>query len=577
MNQPTCRDRVMTQATDWDLNYDVVVVGSGAGGMTAALIASDLGLNTLVIEKSALIGGTTAVSGGAVWIPDNLHMQAVGYPDSIDEALTYLKETIGEEYDEEKCRAYLETGPDLVRYLEEHTKIAFRAGPLPDYYSDRAGGKDKYRALDPLPLSARELGADIDVLRPPHPQTTVAGVTFTTGEVATILRKDAGWLLLTMRLMLRHFLDIAWRVKSRKAPRMTLGNALAARCLISLRERGIPVWRETAFRELIKDETGVVGIVAERGGKQLRIEAAGGVILAAGGFGSNREMRSTHLIRSPRVERSVAPEVNNGDAIAAGMRVGADTDLMDEAWWIPVYRLQRSGLTCGMFFDRAFPGSMIVNQRGERFMNDASNYDETGRIMANVAPEGQPDTPSFYIFDARYRRKYIAGPLQPSPVFCDRFLSKEVRDILVKANSLHELAEKLGIDPAVFTNTVARFNDNALRGTDPDFHRGEETYERHYSDPRVSPNSTMGQISAAPFYAIAIYPGDIGTRGGLVTDKNARVKDINGNPIPGLYAAGNSAATVMGRTYPAGGVTIGAAMVFGARAAMHVAGKPLPE
>lgn len=566
----------MVRPTDWDFNCDVLVVGSGAAGMTAALVANDLGLDVIVIEKSGLIGGTTAVSGGAVWVADNPHMKAIGYSDSVEEARVYLKETIGEEYDEEKINAYLETGPALVRYLEEHTTVAFRAGPLPDYYSNLPGGKDKYRALDPLPLSARELGEDIDLLRPPHPQTTVGGVTFTTGEVATILRKDPGWLWLTVRLMARHFLDLAWRLKSPSAPRLTLGNALVGRCLLSLRQRGIPIWRETAFKDLVRDDSGVVGIVAERDDKEIRIKATRGVILAAGGFGANKEMRKAHLIRSPEVERSVAPDVNTGDAIVAGVAIGAKTHLMDEAWWIPVYRLETSKLTCGMFFDRAFPGSIIVNQAGERFMNDAANYDETGRAMADAAAE-QRDGPSYLIFDARYRRNYIAGPLQPSPVFFDFFLSKEIKDIVIKARSLPQLAQKIGIDPTVLNNTVERFNKNALAGRDPDFRRGEETYERHYSDPRVHPNSTMAPITAAPFYAIAAYPGDIGTRGGLVTDRDGRVQDAEGKSIAGLYAAGNSSASVMGRTYPAGGVTIGAAMIFGARAAMHVAGKPLPE
>jgi len=564
----------MTRPVAWDCEYDVVVVGSGAGGMTAALIARDLGLDALVIEKSELIGGTTAVSGGAVWIPDSPQIRALGYPDSAGEALAYLKATTGEEFDEERLRAYVETGPALVRYLEEHSHVAFRAGPLPDYYASLPGGKDRYRALDPVPLSARELGEDIRFLRPPHPKTTVAGVTFTTGEVATILRKDRGWLGLAARLALRHFLDIGWHLRFRSAPRLCLGNALVARCLLSLRQRGIPLWRETAFSDLVTDGAGVIGIVAARDGREIRIGARRGVILAAGGFGSNAAMRKTYLTRCPDVERSVAPDINTGEAIAAGMRLGADTHLMDDAWWIPVYRLAASQLTCGMFFDRAFPGSIIVNERGERFMNDASNYDETGRAMASA---GKPDAPSFFIFDAHYRENYIAGPLQPSPRLFDAFLSAEVRDIVVKAPSVAELAQRLGIDPAALQRTVARFNELARRGEDVDFHRGEEAYERHYSDPRVSPNSTMAPIAEAPFYAVRIYAGDIGTKGGLVTDRDARVKDTGGNVIPGLYATGNSAASVMGRTYPGGGVTIGPSMVFGARAAMHLAGKPLPD
>jgi 3-oxosteroid 1-dehydrogenase len=230
-----------------------------------------------------------------------------------------------------------------------------------------------------------------------------------------------------------------------------------------------------------------------------------------------------------------------------------------------------------MFFDRAFPGSIIVNERGERFMNDASNYDQTGRAMADAAPPGKPDTPSYFIFDAHYRSNYIAGPLQPSPGFVDSFLPREIKDIVIKAPSMAALAEKLEIDPAALQHTVDRFNEFARRGNDVDFGRGVEAYERHYSDPKVFPNSTMAPITAAPFYAVPIYAGDIGTRGGLVTDKDGRVQDAGGKAIHGLYAIGNSSASIMGRTYPGGGVTIGPSMVFGARAAMHIAGKPLPE
>lgn len=567
----------MTQATDWDFHYDVVVVGSGAGGMTAAMIAKDLGLESIVIEKSDLVGGTTAVSGGAIWVPNNPQMQSIGYSDSTDEALTYLKETIGEDYDDEKSRAYVETSQALVRYLDKHSKVSFVAGPLPDYYSDRPGGKDKYRALDPLPLDARELGDDIQYLRPPHPQTRVAGAMFTTGEVATILRKDAGWLGLAAKLVLGHFLEVFKHPNPNKLSRMTLGNALVGRCWLSLKQRNIPLWRETGLKKLVTDDSGVIGIVAERDGREIRIQARRGVILAAGGFGANPDMRKTYLTRSPNAERSVAPDTNQGDAIAEGMRLGAATDLMEEAWWIPSYRLKESKLTSGMFFDRAFPGSIIVNRFGERYMNETANYDDTGRAMANATPANDADAPSYFIFDARYRSNYIAGPLQPMPGFMDAFLPKEVKDLVVKAPSLSALAEKLNIDPAALEKTVNRFNDLARLGKDEDFHRGEETYQRHYSDPKMAPNSTMAPIAEAPFYAIPIHTGDIGTKGGLVTDKDGRVQDANGKPIPGLYATGNTSASMMGRTYPGGGITIGPAMVFGARAAMAIAGKSLPE
>lgn len=290
---------------------------------------------------------------------------------------------------------------------------------------------------------------------------------------------------------------------------------------------------------------------------------------------ANAAMRAEFLKRAPAIERGVAPaDINTGEAIAAGIAADAATRLMDEAWWIPVYRLDSAGLTCGQFFDRAFPGCMIVNRQGRRFMNDGSNYDEAGRAMANAA--ATPDEPSFYIFDEHYRRNYLAGPMLAIPRMFDGMLPEDVKRIVVKADSLAELAGKLGIDSQGLEAEVNRMNAFARSGIDADFHRGEETYERHYSDPNVAPNSTLGPIGKAPFYGIAVHPGDIGTKGGLATNPDGQVLDAQGQPIAGLYAAGSTAASMMGRTYPAGGVTIGPAMVFGARAAMHVAGMGLP-
>lgn len=560
----------------WDQEYDVVVVGSGAAGIAAALVAHDLGLEAAVIEQSELIGGTTAVSGGAVWVPANHLMAASGYRDTAEDALTYLRATIGDDLDMAKARAYVETGPRLIRYLEDNSRLAFSAGPLPDYYSGLPGGKERFRALDPLPLSARELGDDIALLRPPHPQTVVFGATFTTGEVATILRKDRGWVGLTAGRLLRHYLDLPWLLRHGTSPRLTLGNALIGRGLLSLRDRDVPIHLGTALVDLVSGNGRVSGVIARQQGRESRIAARRGVILAAGGFGANPEMRAAYLTRAPDVRRSVAPETNTGAAIAAGMRAGAATQLMEEAWWIPVYRLESAGLTCGMFFDRAFPGCIIVNQEGVRFMNDAANYDETGRAMANASAAKGSDRPSFYIFDERYRRNYLSGPMLPMPAIFDAFLSADEKNLVVKAGSLAQLADRLSIDSAALHATVGKFNRFAQAGVDEDFHRGEEAYERHYSDPKHGPNSTMAPIGKPPFYAIPIHAGDIGTKGGLATDIDARVLDQAGNPIAGLYAAGNTAASMMGRTYPAGGVTIGPAMIFGARAAMHIAGRQLP-
>lgn len=562
----------------WDQQCDVIVVGSGAGGLTAALMAQDLGLDSLIIEKTALIGGTTAVSAGVIWIPDNPLLAALGATDSAEDARTYLRQTVGELYDADKIQAYLDSGPAMVDYLARHTEIRFRPAPLPDYYSNLPGGKESYRALDPEPLDARCLADNRELIRPPHPQIVVGGLMFNTGEVATILRREPGWLGLVFRQAAAQYSAIPWRLRHHSSPRLTLGNALIGRCLLSIWKRQIPLWRHTALLDLIRDEQGaVIGLTASKDGKILRLRARRGVILATGGFSANPQLRAQHLRRSPNVDRSVAPDFNCGDGILAGIRSGAATDLMEEAWWIPSYRINRAQLSSGMFMERAFPGSLMVDQSGKRFTNEAANYDHTGRSLANLSASQGADSPAFFIFDGRFRSRYMAGPLMGAPSLFDVFWSKEVKELIVKAPSIEALATRLGIDPSALQLSVDRFNQFAITGVDRDFNRGEERYDRHYSDPRVKPNSTMAPLLKPPFYALPVYAGDIGTKGGLATDRDARVLDAGGSAIPGLYAIGNTAASLMGRSYPGGGVTIGPSMVFGTRAALHIADKSIDD
>lgn len=551
---------------DWDYSTDILVVGSGAGGMTTAIIAHELGAETLVVEKTKLYGGTTAVSGGNIWIPGNHLAPDNSAADSDEAALIYLKGLIGNEVSESRLQAYVETGAKLVKFLEEVSPIKFIAGSLPDYYSNMPGGKSKYRALDPLPIDSREVGTEFNCQRPPHPQTVVAGLSFTTRELAVILTKARGWLGCAVQVVLRRISDFIFKFGSR---RLTLGAALVARCRLAMKDRDLPLWKETALSELIIEEDRVVGIVADTPRGTIRIQAKKAVVVAAGGFNSNSEMRKEYLPNSAQVAWSVAPPIAQGDGIRAGVCIGAQTALMDEAWWIPVYPLPVSGVTNGMFFERAFPGSLIVNQRGQRYFNEAANYDYAGRAMACAEEEKCGKAPSFFVFDARFRARYLAGPLLPMPAWLDCFFNGDQRKLVVKAMSLKELARKINIDTRSLEDTVERYNKFSNTGVDKDFQRGEETYERYYSDHKVKPNSTLAAIEKAPYYAVPIYPGDIGTKGGLLSNENAQVLDIDGKAIPGLYVTGNSAASVMGRSYPGGGATIGPSMVFGARAAMH--------
>lgn len=557
-------------ATDQDLTTDVLVVGSGGGGLTAAIVAADGGADVLVIEKSPLVGGSTAISGGAIWIPCNHLMEEVQIRDSLSEARDYLAATIGSESEDGRLNVYLTTGPSLVAYLESRTHVRFRPGPLPDYRANSPGGKRCARALDPEPIERSKLAMDAKFIRPPLPETKVMGITFTAAEIARILRKEPGWLTLALKLGLRQCLDKLHNPRARLPRRLTLGSALIARALISLRERGVEVRASTALVRLIIEQGSVVGAIVSRNGQEATIRARNGVIIAAGGFSHNKAMRAAYLPASPNPQMSVAPDESMGDGIAAGVAAGGVLNLMGEAWWAPVYKKHGSPRSSAMFMERAFPGSIIVNSQACRFMNEAADYDLAGRAMKREIEHSSTRHSFHFIFDEQFRRSYLAGPLLPHPRFLDAFISRDAIRSVVSAPSIRELAKRIGLQsPSALETTIRDFNEAALSGCDREFGRGEEPYDRHYSDPSNAPNSTMRPIAKPPFYALRIYLGDIGTKGGLATDSDARVLNDSGEPILGLYAIGNSSSSPMLGAYPGGGATIGPAMVFGARAAMH--------
>lgn len=566
-------DQHASDKQSYDHEVDVLVIGSGAGALTTALTASLEGCkDVLVVEKSDKYGGTSAMSGGGIWIPNSHYARAQGAKDSADEALRYLKAVIGNEVSEERLRCYVEKSPEMLEYLAKRTRVAFEPVPYSDYYPEKPGGKEGHRTHQPLPMSAKHLKGNFLSLREPPSQVLVAGkLTMTMKEGRAFLTQAKGWMITAIMMALRYYLDIPGRLQGKRSRRLTMGNALIGQLRWSMMDRGIDLWLKSPMVELIESNGEVLGAVINREGKTVRVRARKGVVLGAGGFEHNQQMREQYLPKPTSAEWSGSQINNTGDAIQAAMKLGAATDLMQHAWWAPAVKIPAWDRPYIIFAERSLPGLVIVNKAGKRFANEAAPYLESGLAFYQAQTEKEPTVPSFVVFDATFRKKFPFGPIPPGYSTPDARMSKRVWEVMVKADTIEELAKKVGIDPKGLAETVAKNNAFAASGKDTDFHRGESYYDRYYGDARTSPNPCIAPISEAPYYALPIHPGDIGTKGGPLTDVHGRVVDTSGNAIAGLYAIGNSASSVMGSKYPGAGATLGPAMTFGYLAAKHLA------
>lgn len=563
--------------------FDVVVVGSGGGGMLAACRAADQGLSVVVVEKSGHYGGTTAVSGGGIWIPLNHHIEEAGGKDSYGAALTYLEACVQGLASPQRLRAYLEQAPRMLRYLEERTRVRYYALPrYADYFQRLPGAMPGYRALDPMPFDGTALGEEFARLRPPSPGTLVGGrVAVTSREAHTMWTRSRGWLGVTVRQFARYWLDLGWRRQTRRDRRLTLGNALVGGLRHAMLERGIPLWLNTALNDLIVEDgpsgPRVTGVAASREGRSVSIRARRGVILAAGGFERNQAMREQYLPHPTQATWSATPPNNTGDAIRAAERHGAALHLMSHVWGAPTVRVADEEKQRAIFIERAAPGCVIVNGRGRRFVNEAAPYSEFVPAMYQDHEQTGCSVPAWMVFDATFRQKFACGPIMPASVMPDHRIPAAFRSMLVRADTLEALAAKTGIDGAGLAATVARMNDYAATGVDAEFGKGDNVFDTYYGDPHVQPNPCLAPLDRAPFYAVRIDAGDIGTKGGLLTDERARVLRTDGSVIDGLFAIGNTSASVMGTSYPGAGSTIGPAMTFGFIAADTLASEPVPS
>jgi 3-oxosteroid 1-dehydrogenase len=558
-------------APAWDKRVDVLVIGSGAGAMTAALRAAMNHASVLVVEKSDLWGGSSATSGGGIWIPNSHLAQAAGISDSAEAAFTYVRALSADNVPDANIRAFIESAPVMLKWLEEASPVRYMSIPYTDYHAELPGGKPEgFRTHLPMSMDGRLLGERVQTLRPASPAASLFGyINWDFTETTLLLLRPKGWWRTFLKMMARYYLDLGQRLRSSKDRFLSLGNALMGGLRLAADREGVELWLSAPLIELVKSGDRVLGAVVEHDGRRLRIEARRGVILAAGGFERNREMRAANLkVTDPTMSGG---QVNNtGDAIRAGAAIGAATMNMDSVWWAPVFSLpgeERGRLST---IERALPGAIVVNQAGRRFMNEAASYHLVGMQMAEADLPGAGTNPSYMIFDAGFRHRYPVGPL--IPLIPDGLQPRAVHKVMVKAPTIEALGQKLGLPAGALKATVETFNAGARQGLDPQFDRGAAAYDRFYGDPRVQPNPCLAPIETGPFYAFPIHAGDIGTNGGLVTDANARVLDAAGRPIGGLYAVGNTAASVMGRSYPGAGSTLGPAMTFGYRAAQHATG-----
>ena len=551
--------------------YDVVVVGAGGAGMTAALAAAHHGLDTVLIEKSAYFGGTTARSGGGVWVPGNRALREAGQvsPNDRQESSDYLQAIVGDEVPKIRRETFLDRGPEVIDFLLDKTPVKLKWVPgYSDYLPEQPGGRSQGRSVEPIPMDGRILGKELERLHPPYAKAP-ANLIVTQADYRKIslgLRTLRGPLTM-MKVVIARMIST---LRGRKM--YAMGNALTISLRKALVDADVPVLYDTDLKSLVIEGGRVIGVRAQRGGKEVVIRATRGVILGSGGFEKSEAMREKHLPSPTDADWSTAAASNTGAGIEAGVAVGAATDMMDDAWWGPTIPLPNGPWFC--LAERNLPGSIIVNSAGKRFMNEALPYVEATHEIYKGEATSVSHVPAWLVMDQRYRNRYLFAGLSPRQPFPGRWLKNGA---VRKASSLDKLAEEIDVPAESLGATIERFNGFAKTGSDEDFHRGESAYDRYYADPRVKPNPSLHSIDQGPFYAVKIVPGDLGTKGGIVTDERARALRADGSVIDGLYAAGNVSSAVMGHTYAGPGATIGPAMTFGYLAAEDIALSSSPE
>ncbi|MEO8117993.1 MAG: FAD-dependent oxidoreductase [Rhodoferax sp.] len=560
--------------------YDVVVIGAGGAGLSAALFAAIDGANVLLVEHTEYVGGTTAWSAGTTWVPGTHHAAAVNPGDTLNDAARYLSNAIGERTPAALRQAFLDNGPKAVKHIEANSQVQYRPyAKHPDYISDLGGSTLAGRALEPLPFDGRLLGDLFKLIRPPIPEFTVLGgmmVDRTDINHLLGLTKSLASLKHAVKIILRHAAD---RLRYPRGTRLVMGNALVGRLLYSLSQRSkVSLLLNTSVAQISLGHDGVESVLLLQNGKTRTVRVTGGVILASGGFNRHPALRLAML---PGVDPSWCPAApgHTGEAhdLARGLGAHYGTGGDTHAFWAPVSLRKRADGSQAVFphfvMDRAKPGMLTVNQAGERFVNESTSYHlfALGMQQSNQSTPATPAVPAYLVCDAEALRKYGIGMVRPGAKPGGKGLAPFLADgYLTQANTLAELAHKLGIDVQGLQASVEKINAYAQTGVDPDFQRGVTAYQQNIGDPAWSgKNPNLGALTQAPFYAVRLYPGDIGASTALATDAEARELGASEQPIAGLYAVGNDMHSIMGGVYTGPGITIGPGLVFAYLAARH--------
>ncbi|MCK1388014.1 FAD-dependent oxidoreductase [Bradyrhizobium sp. 21] len=554
---------------------DVLVAGSGASGMSAAITARYRGLDVLIVEKEPRFGGTTARSGGWLWIPGTSLAKAYGIAETPDQARTYLRHEAGNNFDAARVDAFLSAGPEAVDFFTSKTALRFDM-PLvfPDYHAEAPGGTQGGRSMVARPFDGRELGDQIKMLGAPLPELTVFGMMLGSGkDIVHFMRatKSLTSAVYVAKRLSRHLMDV---LRYGRGMTLTNGNALAGRLAKSAQDLKIPMWLSSPVRELTVENGAVTGAIVAREGREVRVRARQGVVLACGGFPHDVERRKKMFPHAPtgNEHHSPGPTGNTGDGLRLAEGAGGHVEerLPNAAAWVPVSLTTRKDGSKGVmphFIDRAKPGVIAVMRDGKRFANEGNSYHDFVQAMVKAARPGE-EIAAFLVCDHETLRKYGLGCVPPFPMPLGHHLDT---GYLMRGDTLEALAAKAGIDAKAFAETVAQFNATAPQGHDAAFGKGSKAYNRYQGDALHGPNPCVAPLENGPFYAIKMVIGDLGTYAGIVTDENARALDAEGRVIPGLYAAGNDMASIMGGNYPGAGITLGPALTFGYIAGRHLA------
>lgn len=562
--------------TDIEQRYDVVVLGSGAGGMSAAVFAALEGARVLLVERTDYLGGTTAYSAATTWIPLTHHARTVGADDSFDKVSGYLDRAVGNRSPRAMRDAFLQNGAGVVEELERRTQVQFRPRPFhPDYLSEIEGSTSCGRALEPEPFEAGDLGDALRLIRPPIPEFTVLGGMMVDRDDIPHLMKIGKSLKSTAysaRIIGKYYLS---RLRHGRDARLLMGNALIGRMLSAALRLGVDIVTQAETIELKSGRDGaVVGLSLQQKDTRREVAVAGGIVLATGGFARHPQMRREKLPQ-PVPEFSPSAPGHTGTLHDLAFALGAyhSETAAQPCFWAPCSHRRRKDGSMAVFphfvFDRSKPGIISVGRDGRRFVNESTSYHLFGAAQFAANADGS-HVPAYLVADAKALAKYGMGMIRPGggdikPYLADGYLTE--------GRTLEELAGKLGIDASGLTDSVARMNRYAGTGVDEDFARGTTVYERANGDPAHGPNPTLGPLQTAPFYAVKLWPGDIGSATGLAGDEHARLVRRDGSVIEGLYACGNDLQSIMGGVYPGPGITVGPAIVFGAIAARDCAAR----